>query len=122
MTAQSATVARPGNRLTPANPRGARVPALELAALSLVVMAAPAYALLVLLGAVSFLFFVRLRQDPNPRNAAGWAIASLLALLTHYFAVFIIAVEMVWLLVQMPSARRLLVAASVPVVVVGLAL
>jgi hypothetical protein len=83
---------------------------------------ARAYAPLVFLSAVSFLFFVRLRQDPTRRNAAGWAVASSLALLTHYFAVFIVAVEFVWLLGTMPSARRLVVAAALPVVVVGLAL
>src|SRR5437763_5412630 len=47
---------------------------------------ARAYMLLAALAGASFLWFVRARRDPSPRNLAWWAIWSSLALMTHYFA------------------------------------
>jgi mannosyltransferase len=84
---------------------------------------ARAYVLLVLLGALSFWFFVRARRDGRPRDVAGWGVASALALLTHYFAVFLIAPEAIglWLVVPRERRRALLLAAG-GVVAVGLAL
>lgn len=83
---------------------------------------ARAYELLVLLGALSFLFFVRFRDEASLANAVGWATASSFALLTHYFAAFLIVVEFAWLLIELPAYRRRTIASAVPVVVVGLAL
>ena len=60
---------------------------------------ARAYALLVLLAAVSFLFFARALDDRAPRELAWWALFSALALCTHYYAVALIAAEaavLVW--------------------------
>jgi mannosyltransferase len=56
------------------------------------------YALLVLATTVSALFFVRALDSGGRRDFIGWGIASGLALATHYFAVFPIAVEALWLL------------------------
>ncbi len=57
-----------------------------------------AYSLLVLLTAISLLYFVRVLDRGHRRDSIGWGIASALALATHYFAVFPIAAEALWLL------------------------
>jgi uncharacterized membrane protein len=59
---------------------------------------ARAYALFALLAAISFLYFVRLLESDRRADAIGWGLASALALATHYFAFFPIAVEALWLL------------------------
>jgi mannosyltransferase len=58
---------------------------------------ARSYALLMLLGGLSFLFFVRSLRQPRPRVLASWALASCLAVATHYFAALIVIPETVWL-------------------------
>ncbi|HWW67421.1 MAG TPA: glycosyltransferase family 39 protein [Solirubrobacterales bacterium] len=87
---------------------------------------ARAYALLVLLSTTAFLFFLRARR-PRGRRAenrrisseigpsAGrgwdlgwWAVFSALALATHYFAFFPLAIEAVWLLATVRPLRRVL--------------
>jgi mannosyltransferase len=59
---------------------------------------ARAYALLVLLGAVSLLYCVRALRSGSRRDFVLWGVASGLALATHYFAVFAILAEALWLL------------------------
>jgi uncharacterized membrane protein len=59
---------------------------------------ARAYALLVLLGAASLLYCVRALRHGRRRDFTLWGIASGLALATHYFALFPIAAEAIWLL------------------------
>jgi hypothetical protein len=59
---------------------------------------ARAYALLALLGAISLLYCVRALRGGERRDVVTWGIVSGLALATHYFAVFPVAVEAVWLL------------------------
>lgn len=59
---------------------------------------ARAYALFVLLTAISLLYFVRTLDRGRRRDSIGWGVASALALATHYFAVFPIAAEALWLL------------------------
>ena len=60
---------------------------------------ARAYALLALLCALSLLYFVRALRRGEPRATSSlWGVASALALATHYFAVFPIVAEAVWLL------------------------
>ena len=62
---------------------------------------ARSYALAVLLCAVSLACFGRLlkqRDGEDARWLAGWALASALALATHYFAVFLVAPVAAWLL------------------------
>src|SRR3954451_2693761 len=51
------------------------------------------YALLVLFAAISLLFFVRALRRGDRRDTVWWAVSSALALCTHYFAIFPIAVE-----------------------------
>lgn len=60
-----------------------------------------AYALLVLLAAISLLYFMRAARGEEAdarRNATLWGVFSALALATHYFAFFPVAVEAGWLL------------------------
>src|SRR2546421_5903433 len=79
------------------------------------------YSLLVLLAALSLLYFARAIRRRNPRDLWAWAAASALALLTHYFAVFLVAPEGLWLLwVWRP--RRSALAAGALVAAVGVAL
>jgi mannosyltransferase len=59
---------------------------------------ARAYALLALLCALSLLYCMRALRGGARRDVLVWGIVSGLALATHYFAVFPIAVEAVWLL------------------------
>src|SRR3954452_5672433 len=81
---------------------------------------ARAYALLVLLSALSFLFTIRTVQGDGNRDLAWWAVCSSLALTAHYFAVFLVAVEAVVLLIRRHSPATL--AATGVVVAAGLAL
>jgi mannosyltransferase len=60
---------------------------------------ARSYAPLVLLTALAALYFVRaLGTSTGRRNLTLWGVFSALALATHYFAIFPIALEAVWLL------------------------
>jgi mannosyltransferase len=59
---------------------------------------ARSYALLVLLCAVSLLYCLRAGRRGGRRDFVLWGIASGLALASHYFAVFVVAVEAIWLL------------------------
>ena len=77
---------------------------------------ARAYMLLAALCGLSFLYFVRARRDPGLRNLAWWTVWSSLALMTHFFAGFLVAPEALWLL----WIARLRLAAGA-VAVVGLA-
>lgn len=63
------------------------------------------YALLILLGGVSFALFVRARRDPEGGGPAAWAAASALLIATHYVAVFMVAVEALLLLRASPRRR-----------------
>jgi 4-amino-4-deoxy-L-arabinose transferase-like glycosyltransferase len=72
---------------------------------------ARAYALLVLLAGLSFLFFVHLLTgDPRRRTLVLWALFSALALATHYFAAFLVAIEAIWLLATAANRRPVAVA------------
>jgi mannosyltransferase len=82
---------------------------------------ARAYALLILLTCLSFLFFARALAEPGARTLSCWAITSALALATHYFAVFLVAPEAVWLLLRAADRRRVAIAAAA-VAAVGAAL
>jgi uncharacterized membrane protein len=57
-----------------------------------------AYALFALFCAASALYFVRALDRGRSRDFTVWGVVSGLALATHYFAVFPVAVEAVWLL------------------------
>ncbi len=79
---------------------------------------ARAYALLALLGTASFGLAARARREPTWRALIGWGAVSALALATHYFAIFAIAAETVWLFGGLAGRRRQLgVAVGVPVAI-----
>jgi len=82
---------------------------------------ARAYALLVLLSTAALLFFLRARRTGAARDLGWWAAFSALALATHYFAVFPLAIEAVWLLFAARPLRGVLWALA-GVVLAGLAL
>jgi len=73
---------------------------------------ARSYELFVLLASVAFLFFLRARSAPTRGNLVAWAVCSALALLTHYFAVFLIAPEAALLLAGRGLERRVLAAVA----------
>jgi 4-amino-4-deoxy-L-arabinose transferase-like glycosyltransferase len=75
---------------------------------------ARSYAPLVLFGALSFLFFARARRTGAGADLGLWALFSSLALWSHYFAFFPVAIEAAWLLAALlPRARVLLAAGAV---------
>jgi hypothetical protein len=77
------------------------------------------YSLLVLFGAVAALYFVRALERGRRGDMLGWGVASTLALATHYFAIFPIVIEALWLLRR---HRRAAAVAIGVVVAAGLAL
>ena len=83
---------------------------------------ARSYALLVFFGALALLFFARALRTGKGRDLALWALASALALGSHYFAVFAVAIEAVWLLIALRSRWRAVGPAVAAVFAVGLAL
>lgn len=64
-----------------------------------------AYALFVLLTALSLLYFVRALEGGRRRDSVAWGVVSALALATHYFAAFPIAAEALWLLRRRGRAK-----------------
>jgi mannosyltransferase len=83
---------------------------------------ARSYALISLLGALSFLFFVRFVREKRPSLLWWWAAASALALTSHYFAVFLVAPEAVWLIYAAVGKRTAALGAVAVVGATGLAL
>lgn len=84
---------------------------------------ARSYALFVLFSTLALAFFARSLSEPSRRSLWLWAAMSALALLSHYFAVFLIGPQILWLLYRTPpDRRRTLLAAAAAVVAVGLAL
>jgi 4-amino-4-deoxy-L-arabinose transferase-like glycosyltransferase len=83
---------------------------------------ARSYAVLVFFCAASLLFFVRALRTGGGRDLALWALASALALCSHYFAVFLVAAETVWLLAALRARWRALLPAIAAIAAVGLAL
>ncbi len=78
------------------------------------------YGLLVLFSAAAFVYWQRALEDPSRRHLALWSGMSILALLSHYFAVFLFIPEAVVLAAR--SGWRRTWAAAGAVVLVGLAL
>jgi mannosyltransferase len=70
------------------------------------------YMLLAALCAASLLFFARTWRDPSTRNITWWTVFSALAVLTHFFAGFLIAPEALWLLYVVRN-RAIAIAAGV---------
>ncbi len=80
------------------------------------------YPLLVFLSALSFMFFVYSLNRKEPRWLVGWAVASALALGTHYFAVMVVVPEAAWLLYRAAAPRFRAMLAVAGVGCAGLAL
>ena len=84
---------------------------------------ARSYSLLVFFGALSFLFFLRaLDSGGRPRELALWALASALALGSHYFAFFAVGIEAVWLAVALRHRWKAVLPALAAVGAAGAAL
>jgi mannosyltransferase len=67
---------------------------------------ARAYGLFVLLASLVLLCFVRALQRPSTRRLAAFGLTASLALLTHYFAVFLLIPMMLWLACSAISRGR----------------
>ena len=68
---------------------------------------ARAYALVTLLAALALLFFLRALDTGNARDLWIWVAVSLAAVVSHYFALFLIAPMAAWLLLRGPERRRI---------------
>ena len=77
---------------------------------------ARAYMLLVALSGMSFLFFLRVRRELSRRSLALWVVWSSVALMTHFFAAFLVAAEAAWLLWVWRTRAVAVAAAAVAVV------
>ncbi|HEV7585286.1 MAG TPA: glycosyltransferase family 39 protein [Solirubrobacteraceae bacterium] len=73
---------------------------------------ARAYALFALLSLASFACFTSALQSRRPGALGGWAITSALALAAHYFAVFMVVPEALWLLTRSDARRRAAIAVA----------
>jgi hypothetical protein len=82
---------------------------------------ARAYGLFVFFAALAMLCFARLLHEPTGRRAAAFALSGALALLTHYFAVFLLVPMAAWLL-RDRVLRRVSLPALGALALVGLAL
>ncbi len=86
---------------------------------------ARAYALLALLGALSALLWLRaLEGDPAHAGRRygrllAWGAVAALAMATHYYAIFLVGPQAVWLLVRAPSLRERAVALALPLAAGG---
>ena len=83
---------------------------------------ARAYALFVLTTALAMLCFLRAERDPSRRRMAAFALTGALALLSHYFAVFVLLPMCLWLLLRDRRRRRAALPAVAALAAVGLAL
>jgi mannosyltransferase len=83
---------------------------------------ARSYSLLVFFAAVSLLFFLRALRTRDKWDLTLWSLASMGALTSHYFAVFPVAIEAVWLLIALRADWRRVAVAVGAIAVVGLAL
>ncbi len=79
------------------------------------------YALFVFTSALAMLCFLRALREPTPRRMAAFALTGALALLTHYFAVFLLAPMALWLAWDRRTRRAALPAIG-SLAIVGLAL
>jgi mannosyltransferase len=73
------------------------------------------YALLALLGALSALLWLRALEAPRTARLAGWGAVAALALATHYFAIFLVGPQALWLALRAPTLRARVAALALPV-------
>jgi mannosyltransferase len=79
------------------------------------------YALFILAAAVAMLCFLRAEREPTRLRMAAFALSGAVALVTHYFAVFLLIPMVLWLLWE-PRTRRAALGATGALTLVGLAL
>jgi 4-amino-4-deoxy-L-arabinose transferase-like glycosyltransferase len=82
---------------------------------------ARAYALFAFFVALAMLCFLRAEREPTARRMAAFALSASLALLSHYFAVFLVVPMALWLLRRRERARTA-VPAVIVIALVGAAL
>jgi mannosyltransferase len=82
---------------------------------------ARAYGLFVLIAALAMLCFLRALAVPSRGRMAAFALTGVLALLSHYFAVFLLVPMLLWLLWQ-PRSRRRTLPVAIVLTLVGAAL
>ena len=82
---------------------------------------ARAYGLFVLLAAAAMLCFLRARREPSAGRMVAFALTGSLALLAHYFAVFLLIPMILWLAYDRRTRRTALPAIAV-LILVGVAL
>ena len=83
---------------------------------------ARAYALLALLAGVCALLWLQALAEPRRgRVALGWGAAAALAVATHYYAIFLVAPQGLWLALRLPGLRERATALVLPAAA-GLAL
>ena len=76
---------------------------------------ARAYALLALLGTLSALLWLRALERPHATGRLlAWGAVAALALATHYYAVFLVVPQAVWLALRAPGWRRRAAALGLP--------
>ena len=84
------------------------------------------YALFALLATLGFLFFVRALRAPRggsvSRDLVLWSLLSVAMVLTHYFAVFAVATQGLWLLLERADLRGRVALAALPPALTGAAL
>jgi 4-amino-4-deoxy-L-arabinose transferase-like glycosyltransferase len=74
------------------------------------------YALVAVLSALSLWAFLGAIDQPGRRTLTVWAMASSAAILSHYFAVFLVAPEAVWLILRVRQSAALVASAAVTLV------
>jgi len=80
---------------------------------------ARSYALFALLATGTLWALAAVLARPSTRALGAWALTTALALSTHYFAIFLIAGEALWLVAVVRPRRRALYAIAVPVLLGG---
>jgi mannosyltransferase len=87
---------------------------------------ARAYALVILLSALTLIALHRALERPDRARLSTWGLVSAVALAVHYFAIFVIVPELGWLTIALRRRSQLTVAraavAVAPIVVAGGAL
>jgi uncharacterized membrane protein len=80
---------------------------------------ARAYMLFAAFSGLSLLFFARARRDPSTANLTWWTVFSALAVLTHFFAGFLVAPEALWLLLILRNRAVLICSAALAAIQVA---
>ncbi|MGH2870441.1 MAG: glycosyltransferase family 39 protein [Solirubrobacteraceae bacterium] len=87
---------------------------------------ARAYSLLTLLSALSLLAMLRAIEHPERGRLLVWGLCCALALCTHYFAVFVVVPEALWLIFRLRRSREVtitrLASGLAPIVIMAVAL